>query len=330
MMNKATETTNINNIPNQKTFKCECAYENLKNNFKDHEKKSKKIPLNRPAIFLLLAVLWLVFSVKDVDAYQGLPGEDPVESSTERFGVIRGYRRRIGLLESLESLELYSREQRLTKDNVWIVREGVSIFVTPERPRPVVRVPPESRVLSLEEIENGERLVMFVVCDIYDTANEHVLIAAGSQIYGPMEVRIADGQISLTITGNSFLEEVFKSGGIGLGGHFIEPRTLTGGGWRDWQEVDFEKWYTAILRNPPLSATLLFTDLDDAEESDSLKLRFSRDAEGQIHLHLPDIFELIVHRPLYFSNPTEWQPSAVGRSWGYFFILHGRETLCPE
>ena len=57
-----------------------------------------------------------MFPVKNVEAYQDLPGEESVESSAERFGIIRGYRT-IGLLESLESLELYyPRERRLTKD----------------------------------------------------------------------------------------------------------------------------------------------------------------------------------------------------------------------
>jgi len=242
--NKTTKTTNINNIPNQKTFKCECAYENLKNDFKKHEKKSKKTPINRPTIFLLLAVLWMVFSVKSVDAYQGLQREEFAESPTERLGVIRGYRRTIGLLESLENLELYSRGQRLTKENVWIVRDGVSVFVTPERPRPAAHVPPESRVLSLEKIKNGKELKMFVVFDVYDITNERVLIAAGSIISGPVELRIADGQISLTITGNYFHEHGRMLGGT-LGGYLIEPRTPVGRGWmafEGWNEVDFEEW----------------------------------------------------------------------------------------
>ena len=67
-------------------------------------------------MFLLLVVLWLMFPVKNVEAYQDLPGEEPVESSAERFGVISGFGRTIGLLESLENLELYPRERRLTKD----------------------------------------------------------------------------------------------------------------------------------------------------------------------------------------------------------------------
>ena len=73
-----------------------------------------------------------MFPEKNVEAYQDLPGEEPTESSAERFGVIRGYGRTIGLLESLESLELYyPRERRLTKDNVWVVRDGVSVLVAP-------------------------------------------------------------------------------------------------------------------------------------------------------------------------------------------------------
>ena len=141
---------------------------------------------------------------------------------------------------------------------------------------------------------------MFVLKDVYDATNERALIVEGSQISGPMEVRIADGQVSLTIAGNYFREHGWVVG-CEMRGHLIEPRTRIGECL--WVAANPEEWRADILRNPVLSATLLFTDMDDADESDSSKARFSRDAEGQLHLHLPVIFELTVRRPLFFSSP---------------------------
>jgi len=148
-----------------------------------------------------------------------------------------------------------------------IVRDGVSVLVMPGYAIPVVAgVPRESLALSLEEIENDKELNMFVLRDVYDATNERVLIVEGSHISGPMEVRIADGQVSLTIAGNYLHERGWVIGG-GMGGHLIEPRTLIGECLR--VAANPEEWRADILRNPVLSATLLFTGMDDANGSDS-------------------------------------------------------------
>ena len=122
----------------------------------------------------------------------------------------------------------------------------------------------------------------------------------GSRIRGPTDVIIADGQIRLTIIGNMIIFPNYRIGSPHK--HLVEPRVRN----PDWLRTaaDPAEWRADILKNPPLSATLSSLDSDD-EEIDPLKMRLSRDSEGQLHLLLPEIIELTVRRPLFFSYPWD-------------------------
>jgi len=203
--------------------------------------------------------------------------------------------RKIGLLDSLESKDIQDGGRRLTKDNVWIVREGVSVFVTPRYGLSVLSV------LSLREAENHKAIEATVERDVYDETNEDILIPKGSRIKGPTDVIIADGQIRLTITGNYILDPVYRIGGPRK--YLVEPRVRNPD--RFQSAADPAEWRADILKNPPLSATLLSLESDEIEEIYPSKMRLSRDSEGQLHLLLPEIIELIVRRPLFFSYPWD-------------------------
>ena len=204
-------------------------------------------------------------------------------------------RRINGLLDSLESKDIYESGRRLTKDNVWIVGDGVPVFVKPKH---------NPRVLSLKEAEKHKFVAVNVVRDVYDATNKYVLIPKGSEITGPTELRIVDGQIRLTITGNLIKAPGFFRSFGGPPEYLIEPRVT--------QRIkpftvaaDPEEWYGVILKNPPLSATLLSLESDDIEEVDASRMRLSRDSEGQLHMLLPDTIEFIVRRHLFFSYPWD-------------------------
>ena len=98
--------------------------------------RSKIMKKRASVVFLLLFVLCLMSLTKSAEASQVLPNEYTVIfSENERYGIIVGDDRIMGLLESLERRNVYAvyGGERLTKDNVWIVEEGVSVFVRPQR-----------------------------------------------------------------------------------------------------------------------------------------------------------------------------------------------------
>ena len=252
----------------------------------------RKLSYSYSATFFLLVAIWLMLLAKNVGANQDSPDEKPSKNLFEKLGTIRGDDRLIGLLESLENQDIHYKGKRFTKDNVWIVRDGVSVFVKPASYRRVLKNP-------LEAGKKNSFVITIVIYDVYDETNEYILIPKGTHFEGPAEVEIANGQVKLTVTGNGMQDPIWRTGHkdclietcrILVDGPFLVP-------------IDLEKWNEVILKNPPLSATLISHELDAIEESDSSKMRLSRNSEGQLHILLPEIIILTVRRPLYFTSP---------------------------
>ena len=224
-----------------------------------------------------------------------------VEEYEKKFHEIQTIYRKIGLLESLDwfdSLDPQDPQRSSyagpTKDNVWIVGEGVSVFVRPYRD-----LRRDSSVLSQKEAENHRWVRAIVVRGVFDTTNEHLLIPRGARVSGPTEVKITDGRVMLTITSHLLQDPVKLIGGSP--DYLIKPRIKPGTFWPE----DFPGWNAEILKNPPLSATLFTLESEDIDDTeiDSSKMRLSRDTDGQLYIHLPETIELTVRRPLYFSYP---------------------------
>ena len=233
---------------------------------------------NKKLTLWTIFALCLVWCLEPAPFSLASPKDEPVESRFEsRSRIIR-------LLDTQNNHE----GGRFSRDNAWIVREGISVFVTPEL---------SSHVLSMRDAENNKNVITRVVREVYDATNKYLLIPKGTRISGPTEVKILDGQVWLTIAGNQILDPGWRTGERRylIKAPFSFSRVLVG-------LDEIAAWKVEILENPPLSATLLLSKSEDVENDPTI-MRLSRDSEGELHMHLPETIELIVRRGIIFSNP---------------------------
>jgi hypothetical protein len=237
-----------------------------------------RFKIKRRLIVTILSISYIIF--------WKIPAETSVISDDEPakwFHETHG--RRIGLLEWFDFSDIYYG-RKLTKDDIWILKEGTTVFVTRER--------------ELSTVSITKHNIFFggvVAYDVYDETGKYILIPQGMRISGPIDINTINGEVKLTITGNSFTEPY---PGISLG--LSNPTHLI-----PWIGPRFSSpdpaWIANILENPPLLAILSSSSKSDDAKAVSSKIQVMKNSEEELEIILPEIIEFDVKRALFFSAP---------------------------